>query len=145
MSCRWKLVWRIHGKKGINKINGKKKFIYGQNRYLSYPLKRMLCNSLIQPHLDFACYAWYPKLSMSLKNNLETAQSACIRFWFGMETRSHVGLYHLKNNNWLPIKNRIDQLIAVTAYNFKNNLTCIYVRYIYSKFFSSCKNNKIYG
>ena len=59
------------GQKGIKKINGKRKFLYRQNRYLSYPLKRMLRNSLIQPHFDFACCAWYPNLSMSLKNSSE--------------------------------------------------------------------------
>ena len=67
------------------KINGKTKFLYRRKRYLSYPLKRMLCNSLIQPNFDFACCAWYPKLSMALKNKLPTAQNACIRFCLGIE------------------------------------------------------------
>ena len=39
----------------LEKVNEKKKFLYRQSRYLSYPLKRMLCNTLIQPHHDFAC------------------------------------------------------------------------------------------
>ena len=39
----------------LKKVNGKKKFLYRQSRYLSYPHKRMLCNLLIQPHYDFAC------------------------------------------------------------------------------------------
>ena len=44
-------------KMALKTINGKTKFLYRQNRYLSYPLKRMLCNSLIQPNFEFACYA----------------------------------------------------------------------------------------
>ena len=40
-------------KRALKKINGKSKFLYRQNRYLSYPLKRTLCDSLIQPHFDF--------------------------------------------------------------------------------------------
>ena len=50
-------------KRASKKINGKTKFLYRQNRYLSYPLKRMVCNSLIQPRFHFACCALYPNLS----------------------------------------------------------------------------------
>ena len=78
----------LMAKRALKKINGKTKFLYRQNRYLSYHLKRMLCNSLIQPHFDFACCAWYPNLSISLKNKLQTAQNACIRFCLGIERRS---------------------------------------------------------
>ena len=53
----------------------------------------VLCNSLIHgSHFDFACCAWYPHLLMSLKNKLQTAQNACIRFCLGMERRSYIGL-----------------------------------------------------
>ena len=54
-------------KRLLKKINGKTNFLYRQSSYLSYPLKRTLCNSLIQPHFDFACCTWYPNLSVSLK------------------------------------------------------------------------------
>ena len=36
----------------LKKVNGKKKFLYRQTRYLSYRLKRTLCNILIQPYYD---------------------------------------------------------------------------------------------
>ena len=98
--------------------------------YLSYSLKRMLCNSLTQPHFDFACCAWYPNLSMTLKNKLQTAHIDCIKFCLGMERRSHIGLNHFERVNWLPVKNRVDQCIAVTACKFKNNFSHVYV-YIY--------------
>ena len=80
----------------LKRINGKTKFLYRQNRYLSYPHKRMLCNSLIQPHFDFTCCAWYPNLSMSLKKKFQTDQNACIRFGLGMERRTRIGLNHFK-------------------------------------------------
>ena len=44
--------------KVINKINSKLKFLYRINRFLYLPLRRLLCNSLIQPHSDYACSAW---------------------------------------------------------------------------------------
>ena len=89
--------------------------------------KRMLCNSLMQPHFDFVCRAWYPNLTMSLKNNLLTAQNACIIFCLRVERRSHIGLNHFQKTNGLPVKNRVDQCIVVTVYNFKNNLSPVYM------------------
>ena len=117
----------IMAKRALKKINGKTKFIYRQNRYLSYLLKRILWNSLIQPHFDFACFAWYPNLTMSLKIKIQTAQNACIRFCLRMERKSHIGLNHFEKINWMPVKNRVDQCIAVIAYNFKNNLSPVYM------------------
>ena len=37
----------------------------------------------------------------------------------------------LKKINWLPIKNKVDQCIA-TVYNFKNNLSPVYMSDIYT-------------
>ena len=53
------------------KVNGNVKFYYRQGRYLSYPPKRMLYNTLIQPLRDFVCCSWYPTFSMSLGTRLE--------------------------------------------------------------------------
>ena len=116
----------------LKKINGKLKFLYRQNRYLSYPLKRMLCNTLIQPHYDFACCSWYPNLSMSLKTKLQTAQNSCIRYCLGLKDRSHIGKNEFEKINWLPVLNRVEQCLAVTAYNFKNDLSPKYMSDIYS-------------
>ena len=69
---------------------------------------------------------------MSLKNKLQTVQNACIRFCLGKERGSHIGLNHFEKFNWMPVKNRIDQYIAVTAYNFKNNLSSGYMSDIYT-------------
>ena len=133
-------------KRTLKKINGKMKFLYRQNSCLSYHLKRMLCNSLIQPHFAFACCAWYPNLSMSLKNKLQTAQNACIRLCLGMERRNHIELNHFEKINLLQVKNRVDQCIAVMAYNFKNNLSPVYMSDIYSSpFIKTNKNKKTRG
>ena len=49
--------------KVLKKVNGKLRFLYRQGKYLNPRLRRMLCNTLIQPHFDFACSAWYPNLT----------------------------------------------------------------------------------
>ena len=46
------MAWMV-----FKKFKGKKKILYIQSRYLLYPLKRILCNILIQPRFGFACYS----------------------------------------------------------------------------------------
>ena len=71
----------------LKKINGKKEI-----RYLSHPLKRMLCRPLIQKH-DFACCSWYPNMSISLKTKLQTLRILKLGFFFGgggLKDRTHI-------------------------------------------------------
>ena len=37
----------------IEKINSRLKFLYRKNRFSDAPLRRPLCNALIQPHFDY--------------------------------------------------------------------------------------------
>ena len=47
-------------------VNGILKFLYRKQRFLTYPLRRLLCSALIQPHYHYVCFAWYPSLSKRL-------------------------------------------------------------------------------
>ena len=60
--------------KVINKINGKLKFLYRINRYLSPELGRVLCNALIQPYFDCACPAWYSNLTEKTKKKYKLSK-----------------------------------------------------------------------
>ena len=51
--------------KVTNKINSRLRFLYRKNRFLFPALCRLLCNSLIQTHFNYACSAWYPNLNKS--------------------------------------------------------------------------------
>ena len=62
----------------IKKINTKLRFSYRKNKFLSQPLRRLLCNAIMQPQFDYACLAWYPNLNKSLKKKLQTLQNKCI-------------------------------------------------------------------
>ena len=50
----------------INKINSRLRFLYRQNRFLNYPLQRLLYNAVIQPFFDYACNTWYPNINKKL-------------------------------------------------------------------------------
>ena len=65
---------------GIDKINSRLKFLHRQNRFLTPPLRRLLCNALIQPLFDYACTAWFPNLSKKLRLRFQATQNKCIKF-----------------------------------------------------------------
>ena len=96
-------------------------FLYKQNRYISYPLKRMLWNTLIQSHYDFACSTWYTNLSVSLKTKLQS------KYCLELKMRSRISKNELEKINCLLISNRVYQCLAVTEYSFKNDLSPKYM------------------
>ena len=98
--------------KVINKINSRLRFLYRKNRFLSPPLRRLLCNSLIQPHFDYACSAWCPNLNKRLKSKLQILQNKCIRFYLNLNNRAHIGQKEFEQINWLPVNNRLKQIIS---------------------------------
>ena len=107
----------------INKANSPLKFLYRKNRFLTPYLRRLLCNTLIQPNFDYACTAWYPNLKKNLKTKLQTTQNKCIRFCLQLDRRTHIGFNEFKNINWLPITNRFQQCVNTSVYKYFNN-TC---------------------
>ena len=62
----------------IKKVNSRLRFLYRQNRFLNFPLRRLLCNAMIQPYFGYACNARYPNINKKLKIRLQAAQNKCI-------------------------------------------------------------------
>ena len=56
----------------LNKIDSS---LYRQNRFLNKPLRRPLCNAMIQSFFDNACSAWYPRLRKDLQKRLQLSQN----------------------------------------------------------------------
>ena len=119
--------------KVLKKANGKLRYLYRHGKYLNAGLRRMLCNALIQPHLDYASSAWYPNLSKVLKNKLQITQNKCIRFCLFLENKEGIRYKHFKKINWLPVWERVNQFIAVSVYKFSNGLAPKYMGEIFSK------------
>ena len=76
--------------KVVSKVNARLKFLHRKNKYLTSNLRRLLCNTLIQPHFDCACSAWYLHLSKTLKKKNLTLQNRCIRFCLQLVKMSHI-------------------------------------------------------
>ena len=117
--------------KVLGLINGRLKFLYRKQRFLTYPLRRLLCNALIQPHYDYACSAWYPSRSKRLLKKIQISQNKCIRYCLKLDNRSHVGIAEFKKLNWLPTKERVYQCICVNIFKFFNDMSPEYTSEIF--------------
>ena len=118
--------------KVLKKVNGRLSFLYRKQSFLSYKLRRMLCNALIQPHFDYACSAWYPNLTNNLTKKIQISQNKCIRFCLGIDNRTHIGVNEFKTINWLPVQNRYEQCVALNAYKFCKGMGPAYMSDTYS-------------
>ena len=113
--------------KVISKINCRLRFLYRKNRFLSQPLRRLLCNALIQPHFDYACSAWYPNLNNRLKSKLQILQNKSIRFCLNLDSKTHIGLTEFEKINWLPINDQFEQCISSMTFTYFNYLSPLYM------------------
>ena len=66
--------------KVLSLVNSRLKFLYRKQKFLTLPLRRLLCNALIQLHYNYACSAWYPSLNKRLSKKVQTSQNKCIRY-----------------------------------------------------------------
>ena len=105
----------------IDKVNSRLKFLHRQNCFLTSPLRRLLCNALIQPLFDYACTAWFSNLSKRLKLYLQESQNKCIRFCLQLDKRSKIHVKEFLLLNWLNVHDRYLQLIVSDIFKFQND------------------------
>ena len=108
-----------------------------QNRYLSFPLCRLLCNTMIKPFFDYACNTWYPNINKKLKTCLQTAQNKCIRFCLKLDDRFRLKSKEFERTNWLPVQERISQCAVCNVYKFSSKHSPDYFEEL---FFSNRRN-----
>ena len=116
----------------INKVNSRLRFLYRQNKFLDIPLRRLLCNAMIQPFFDYACNAWYPNLNAGLKKRLQTAQNKCIRFCLKLGDRTSIKINEFEKLNWLPIQERVNQCTLSCVYKFQTKDAPDYMNELFS-------------
>ena len=115
----------------LNKLNTRLKFLYRKNELLSKPMRRLLCNALIQSHFDYACSAWYINLNKSFKTKLQVMQNKCIRFCLKLGKRTHIGAKEFNNLNWLPVEQRFHQCLYVNTFKYFNDICPLYLKDIF--------------
>ena len=110
--------------KSLKKI--KLKFLYRQNKFLNPKLRRLLYNSLIQPHFDYECVSWYTLVSKKIKK-IQVTQNKCIRFCLKLNPRHHTVAKEFKGMNWLPTKEIVEQRIATNVFKYWKRTSPFYV------------------
>ena len=114
----------------IMNINNKLKFLYRKNRFLTPTLRRLLCNTLIQPHFDYAYSAWYPNLTKKLKNKIQTSQNKFIRFCPHLDKLTHITHEEFEILNWSPVTGRFNQCINSIVFKYVNDQCQMALSYI---------------
>ena len=110
----------------IHKINSRLKFLYRKDMFLTYDLRRLLCNALIQPNFDYVCSSWYPTISQKLKEKLQASQNKCIKFCLKLPQRTSLNSSHFIKINWLPVKDRVLQCTVAHVFKYFNKKCPIY-------------------
>ena len=115
----------------LNKLNIRLKFLHRKNELLSKPMRRLLCNALIQPHFDYACSSWYINLNKSFKAKLQVMQNKCIRFCLKLGKRTHIDAKEFNTLNWLPVEQRFHQCLCVNTFKYFNDICPLYLKDIF--------------
>ena len=118
--------------KVISKISCRLRFLYRKNRFLSQPLRRLLCNALIPPHFDYACSAWYPNLNNRLKSKLQMLQNKCIRFCLNLHSKANIGLTEFEKINWLSINDRFERCVGSVTFKYFIYLSPLYMNDVFT-------------
>lgn len=111
----------------LQKANARLKYLYRKKEYLTQLTKKLLVMSLIQCHYDYACSIWYHGLTKMLRNKLQTTQNKLMRFVLGLDARCHIGPEHFRSLNWLPVNNRVDQIVLGHVFKVKHGLAPDYL------------------
>ena len=104
--------------KVINKIHSRLKFLHCKNKFLNLALRRLLCNTLIQGHFDYASSVWYPNPTHKMKNKVQITQNNCIRYCLQLDKMTHISKNEFETLNLLPVKDRFNQFINSIIFKY---------------------------
>ncbi len=105
----------------VKKCAGRIKLLYRQAGCLPKAVKRTLCQSLVQCHLDYAVSSWYAALIQKAKRKLQILQNKVFRFILDLAPRTHLTVDHMKELNLLQVSDRAKQLRFNNAYKIFYN------------------------
>ena len=91
----------------------------------------MLCNAFIQPHLVYACSAWYPNLNVKLKKKLQITQNKYIRSCLKLDKMHYISEEDFKAINWLSVDQKVQQSLNVTVFKYVNNACPYYMKEVF--------------
>ena len=112
----------------IKKVASRLGFLYRSASFLDVNTRRLLCNALVQPCLDYCIVSWYLKLSVALKSRMDVLQRKMARFVLGLGPRAHIGLADLRELGWLSVMDRVRYFALLHVYRVKQGSGPSYLR-----------------
>ena len=112
----------------IKRVASRLGFLYRCAGFLDAQTRRVLCNALVQPCIDYCIVSWYLALTAKLKNRLDVVQRKMARFVLGVGPRTHIGLSVLKELGWLTVKDRVRYFSLLHVFRVKRGSGPSYLR-----------------
>lgn len=125
----------------LGKVNARTRFLARKANLLDRESLKLLANSLVQCHFDYASVSWFGGLSVSSKKKLQVSQNKLVRVVMGLGPCDHVGRSHFKELNWLPVEARVAQLRLNMVHKIVNNRAPKYL----NNYFPSVREVHSYG
>ena len=93
-----------------------------------------MVSAFILCHFDYTCSFWYNWLTKHWKSTLQVTQNKLVRFVLNLDHRAHIEHTHFKQLNWLPVKDRVNQIFLCHVFKLRHGLSPKYMveHFIYS-------------
>ena len=102
-------------------------FVYKQNEFINPKLRRLLYNSLIQPHFGCARISRYPFVSHKIIKKIQVTQNKCVCFCLNPNSRHHIGAKKFQEINWTPRKKRVELRVVAKVLKYWKGPSPLYV------------------
>ncbi len=96
-------------------------------------LKKTLCQSLVQSHVDYAITSWYAAMSQKAKTKLQIIQKKMVRFVLDLGPRTHISTKRMSDLNILKIPGRVKQLRLNITHKIYYNQAPTYLQTNFNK------------
>ena len=99
------LRFDAHINKCVSRAYASLRSIYTNRKFINKNTKRLLCDTMVLTHFNYASPLYYPFLSSVLKSKIQKVQNSCLRLMFGLRRRDHVSC-KLAEADWLCMNAR---------------------------------------
>ena len=106
----------IMGSTAIKKVNKGLKFMYRNASMFDVRCRKLLCQSLLQSHFDYACNVWFRSMDKCFKMKLQCAQNKMIRYVLSYGPRHHLVHSDFIRLKCLNVPSRVDYLTLNLMY-----------------------------
>ena len=90
----------------IKRVAARLAFLYRNANVLDAFTRKTLCNSLVQPHIDYCITTWYNCIFECHRKRLDALQRRMVRYIYNLDFRAHVDTSALRRLGWLNIHDR---------------------------------------